>query len=42
MQSPSHAALVLNPLFTDAGAGLSHGRYGRARATIWVIRFGRG
>jgi uncharacterized protein YkwD len=42
MESPSHAALMLDPLFTQAGAGLSRGRIGRGRATIWVIRFGRG
>jgi uncharacterized protein YkwD len=41
-RSPPHAALLLSPLFTDAGVGLSRGRLGRGRATIWVIRFGRG
>jgi uncharacterized protein YkwD len=42
LQSPPHASLLLSPLFTEVGAGLSHGRYGRGIATIWVIRLGRG
>jgi uncharacterized protein YkwD len=40
-RSPSHAALLLSPLFTEAGAGVSHGRLGRRRATIWVLQLGR-
>jgi uncharacterized protein YkwD len=39
-RSPSHAALLLSPEFAEAGAGLSRGRFGRRRATIWVIRLG--
>lgn len=39
-RSPSHAALMLSPLFSEAGAGLSQGRFGRGRATIWVLRLG--
>jgi uncharacterized protein YkwD len=38
--SASHVSLLLSPLFAEAGAGLSHGRFGRGRATIWVLQLG--
>jgi uncharacterized protein YkwD len=40
-RSPIHAALLLSPAFREAGAGMSRGRFGRRRATIWVIQLGR-
>jgi uncharacterized protein YkwD len=40
-RSPGHAALLLSPNFSEAGAGLSRGRFGRRRATIWVLQLGR-
>jgi uncharacterized protein YkwD len=39
-RSPGHAALLLSPTFSQAGAGLSRGRFGRRRATIWVLQLG--
>ena len=39
-RSPTHAALLLSPAFREAGAGMSRGRFGRGRATIWVIQLG--
>jgi uncharacterized protein YkwD len=39
-ESPSHAYLLLSPLFDKVGAGLAHGRLGRGRATVWVLRLG--
>jgi uncharacterized protein YkwD len=39
-RSPTHAALLLSPAFRAAGAGVSKGRFGRRRATIWVIQLG--
>jgi uncharacterized protein YkwD len=39
-RSPAHAALLLSPLFSEAGAGVSKGRFGRGRATVWVLQLG--
>jgi uncharacterized protein YkwD len=39
-RSPTHAAMLLSPAFREAGVGLSQGRFGRRRATIWVIQLG--
>jgi uncharacterized protein YkwD len=41
MRSATHAALLLSPSFRQVGAGLSRGKFGRRRATIWVIQMGR-
>ena len=41
MRSPAHRAVLLNPLMQDMGAGLAHGRFGRARAVIWVVQVGK-
>jgi uncharacterized protein YkwD len=40
MRSPSHAALLLNPAFSEVGAGVSRGRLGSRPATIWVLQLG--
>jgi uncharacterized protein YkwD len=39
--SPSHAFLLLSPLFDRAGAAMVHGRLGRRPVTVWVLRLGR-
>jgi uncharacterized protein YkwD len=39
--SPSHRAIVLSPVMRRQGAGVTRGRYGGARATIWVLHVGR-
>jgi uncharacterized protein YkwD len=39
--SPSHAFLLLSPLFDRAGAGMVRGRHGRRPMTLWVLRLGR-
>jgi uncharacterized protein YkwD len=39
--SPSHAFLLLSPLFDRAGAAMAGGRLGRRPATVWVLRLGR-
>jgi uncharacterized protein YkwD len=41
MRSPSHRAVLLSRSFREMGAGVSHGRYGRSRATIWVVQVGK-
>lgn len=41
MRSPVHRPLLLSAGFREAGAGLSSGRYGGRRATIWVLRLAR-
>lgn len=38
--SPSHASLLLSPLFDKAGAGVVRGRLGRGPATVWVLQLG--
>jgi uncharacterized protein YkwD len=40
MHSPGHRALILSHRFRYLGAGKSRGRYGRGRATTWVLHFG--
>ena len=41
MGSPSHRALLLSSVMTWHGAGVTRGRMGAARATIWVLHVGR-
>ena len=39
--SPGHRAIILSTHYRWVGAARAVGRYGGARATIWVVRFGR-
>jgi uncharacterized protein YkwD len=39
--SPSHAFLLLSPLFDRAGAAMVQGRLDRKPVTVWVLRLGR-
>lgn len=39
--SPGHRAVLASPRFRWVGAARAVGRYRGARATIWVVRFGR-
>ena len=39
--SASHRALVLSPVMRRQGAGVTRGRFGGRRATIWVLHVGR-
>jgi uncharacterized protein YkwD len=39
--SPSHRAILLSPVMRRQGAGVTRGRFGAARATIWVLHVGR-
>jgi uncharacterized protein YkwD len=41
LRSPSHRAIVLSPVMRRQGAGVTRGRYGSRRATIWVLHVGR-
>ena len=41
MASPSHRAIVLSPVMRWQGAGVTRGRLGATRATIWVLHVGR-
>jgi uncharacterized protein YkwD len=41
MQSPSHRAVLLSSRFSRIGVGRTCGRYGSARATMWVAHVGR-
>ena len=41
LRSPSHRTVLLSRSFRFAGAGVSRGRFGSARSSIWVVRFGR-
>jgi uncharacterized protein YkwD len=41
MGSPSHRAIVLSPVMQWQGAGVTRGRMGATRATIWVLHVGR-
>jgi uncharacterized protein YkwD len=41
MGSPSHRAILLSPVMRRQGAGVTRGRFGRGRATIWVLHVGR-
>ena len=40
MGSPPHRALILNPGFRWAGAGMARGRLGRRVGTAWVLHLG--
>jgi uncharacterized protein YkwD len=39
--SPSHRDLLLSPTMRRQGAGVTRGRFGSRRATIWVLHVGR-
>jgi uncharacterized protein YkwD len=39
--SPSHRDILLSPTMTRQGAGVTRGRFGSGRATIWVLHVGR-
>ncbi len=41
MGSPSHRAIVLSRTMRWFGAGVTRGRFGAGRATIWVLHVGR-
>jgi uncharacterized protein YkwD len=41
MGSPSHRAIVLSPVMRWQGAGVTRGRFGATRATMWVLHTGR-
>ena len=42
LHSPSHRYVLLSRRFRYAGAGMSRGRLGSGRKSLWVVRFGRG
>jgi uncharacterized protein YkwD len=39
--SPSHRAILLSPVMRRQGAGVTRGRFGSRRATVWVLHVGR-
>src|SRR3954464_13794605 len=39
--SPSHRDILLSPVMRRQGAGVTRGRFGSRRATIWVLHVGR-
>jgi uncharacterized protein YkwD len=39
--SPTHRDILLSPLMRRQGAGVTRGRLGSRRATIWVLHVGR-
>jgi len=41
MRSPGHRSAILSPRFRYVGAGKVRGRFGRMRATTWVMQLGR-
>jgi uncharacterized protein YkwD len=41
MGSPSHRAIVLSPVMRWQGVGVTRGRLGATRSTIWVLQVGR-
>jgi uncharacterized protein YkwD len=41
LDSPSHRDILLSPVMRRQGAGVSRGRFGSGRATIWVLHVGR-
>jgi uncharacterized protein YkwD len=41
LRSPAHRAIVLTRSMHLVGAGVSHGRFGRGRATVWVLQTAR-
>jgi uncharacterized protein YkwD len=40
LRSPRHRAIVLTRSMRYAGASVTRGRFGRSRATIWVLQTG--
>jgi uncharacterized protein YkwD len=40
LKSPAHRAVMLNPLYRWAGAGMARGRLGARVATVWVLHVG--
>ncbi len=38
LRSPAHRAIVLTRSMHLVGAGVTHGRFGRGRATVWVLQ----
>lgn len=38
MRSPGHRAVLLSGSMRAIGAGYAQGRFGRARAVVWVVR----
>ena len=40
LRSPGHRAIVLTRSMRYVGAGVTRGRFGRSRATIWVLQTG--
>jgi uncharacterized protein YkwD len=40
LASPLHRRLLLSRRFRYLGAGISHGRFGRGKATAWTLQFG--
>ena len=41
MASPPHRAVLLSSRYTRVGVGRARGRFGSARATMWVAHVGR-
>ena len=41
MASPSHRAIVLSPVMRWQGTGVTRGRMGARRATVWVLQVGK-
>lgn len=41
LSSPSHRAIVLSPTMRWLGTGVTRGRMGAMRATVWVLQTGR-
>jgi uncharacterized protein YkwD len=41
LASPSHRAILLSSMMRRQGAGVTRGRFGSGRATIWVLHVGR-
>jgi uncharacterized protein YkwD len=40
LASPGHRAIVLSPVMRAQGAGVTRGRLGARRATVWVLHVG--
>ena len=41
LASPAHRAIVLSPVMRWLGTGVTRGRMGAMRATVWVLQVGR-
>lgn len=41
MRSPTHREVLLTRSMKDLGAGISHGRWGRRKAIVWVVQVGK-